>query len=217
MSRTHACLLVAAMALFGCVLLAQDAKPDKDGFVSIFNGKDLSGWKPAAENPDSFKVENGVLVVDGGRSHLFYVGGDGKASFKNFEFKAEVKTFPGANGGIYFHTAYQKSGWPSKGYEAQVNNTHKDPRKTASLYAIKDVHKAPAKDGEWFEYHIIVKGKSITIKINGETQVEYTEPDDVQRKGGFKGRLLGEGTFAIQAHDPKSKAMYRNIRIKRLP
>ncbi|MDX1564220.1 MAG: DUF1080 domain-containing protein [Phycisphaeraceae bacterium] len=217
MSRTHVGLLVAAMALCGCVLLAQDAKPGKDGFVSLFNGKDLSGWKPAKEKPDSFKVKDGVLVVDGGRSHLFYVGEDGKASFKNFEFKAEVKTFPGANGGIYFHTAYQKAGWPKKGYEAQVNNSHKDPRKTGSLYAIQDVEKAPAEDGKWFEYHIIVQGKKITIKIDGKTLVEYTEPDNPKRKGGFKDRLLDEGTFAIQAHDPKSKAMYRNIQVKRLP
>lgn len=203
-----------------------DGKKDKDGkkgrdskdeFVSLFNGKDLSGWKTTDENPDSFKVEEGNLVVDGPRAHLFYVGDDGAASFKNFEFKAEVMTFEKANSGIYFHTQWQKNGWPSKGYECQVNNTHGDPKKTAGLYSVQDNFKAPVADGEWFEYHIIVNGKNITIKINGQTITEYTEPENVQRDASIKDRVLGEGTFAIQAHDPKSRILYRNIRVKRLP
>ena len=62
------------------------------------------------------------------------------AKFKNFEFKAKVMTKKNANSGIYFATEYQKDGWPSKGYECQVNNSFmKDARSTGSLYAIKDV------------------------------------------------------------------------------
>lgn len=184
------------------------------GFVSIFNGKDLSGWKVNSENPKSVYVKDGNMVIDGPRTHIFYAGKLGKHDFKNFEFKAKVMTFPKANSGIYFHTEYQDKGWPSKGYEAQVNNTHKDPRKTASLYAIKDNKEAPAKDGEWFDYYIKVDGKNITIAINGKNIIEYTEPTPAKPPKGMEGRMLSSGTIAFQAHDPDSKVYYKDIMLK---
>jgi hypothetical protein len=121
-------------------------------------------------------------------------------------------TTKGSNFGMYFHAEYQENGWPRKGYEAQVNNTHRDPKKTASLYGIKDNHSAPAKDDEWFTEHIIVKGKQITIKVNGKTIVDFIEPEGVNG-----GRKLSSGTFAFQGHDPKSKVFYKNIMVKVLP
>ena len=187
-------------------------KPDKDGWFSLFNGKDLAGWK-VSENPDSIKVVDGVIVCSGPRAHAFYVGPVADANFKNFEFQIDVKTKPKANSGIYFHTEYQEDGWPNKGYECQVNATHSDAKKTGGLYGRKDVmNTAPHKDNEWFTYHIIVKGKTVTIKINGKTTCEYTEPDDASG-----GRKLSSGTFAIQGHDPESKVLYKNIKAKPLP
>ena len=183
-------------------------------WISMFSGRDLAGWK-VSENKDSVKVEDGMLVIDGPRAHAFFVGSDGKADFKDFHLQAQVKTTKGSNSGIYFHTQYQEDGWPSKGYECQVNNTHSDPKKTGGLYGIKDNFEAPAKDGDWFDYDVIVKGKQIIIKINGKTIVDYTEPRDVKREGQFKDRLLSSGTFAIQAHDPESVVYYRNIRVKK--
>ena len=136
-------------------------------------------------------------------------------TFKNFAFKADVMTMPGANSGLYFHTMYQEEGWPAKGYEAQVNNSYdSDPRRTGSLYGVDDVTEVPASDNEWFTEHIIVQGKTITIKINDKTLVEYTEPDSVMQEGG---RMLDTGTFALQAHDPDSRVYYRNIMVKPLP
>lgn len=177
---------------------------------NLFDGKSLAGWK-AGENKDSFSVRDGMIVVDGARSHLFYVGPIENASFKNFEFKAQVMTMPGANSGIYFHTTYQQAGWPEKGLEAQINNTYQtDPIKTGSLYEIKNVNQAPAKDRQWFTEHIIVEGKRVITKVNGKTVVDYTEPSDAQRK-------LSSGTFALQCHDPGSKVFFRNIKVRPLP
>ena len=130
--------------------------------------------------------------------------------------RAEVMTKPSANSGIYFHTKYQDSGWPDAGFEAQVNNTHGDPKKSGGLYAVKDVNPAPAKDGEWFDYEIRVKGKKITIKINDKVVVDYTEPKDKPATSGQVERRLDKGTFAFQAHDPKSKVFFRNVQVKRL-
>ncbi len=200
-------------SLLLCVLVAVLAVPlfAEDGWISIFNGKDLTGWK-ASENPGVFTVKDGILIVRGKRSHLFYAGPVCGASFTDFEWKADVKTHPKANSGMYFHTEYQERGWPDKGYEVQVNTTHSDRKKTGGLYGIRDVlDDAPSTDGEWFTQHIVVKGKRIIVKVNGETTVDYTEPE-----GAAGGRKLSSGTVAIQGHDPGSIVHYKNIMIKPL-
>lgn len=193
----------------------------EDGWTNMFNGKDLSGWKSNEEVPGSFTVEDGKLKVSGGRAHIFFVGADGNAKFKNFEFKAKFMTTPGANGGIYIHTTYQDKGWPEKGYECQVNATHTDRKKTGGLYAVQDVlDNAPNKDNVWSDYYIKVEGKHITIKIDGKTTVDWTQPDDwdpAKNLKGMPGRSLSEGTIAIQGHDPKSVAFYKDLEIKPLP
>ena len=185
-------------------------------WVSLFDGKSLSGWK-VGDNAQTFSVQDGAIVVNGPTAHLFYDGPVMNHQFKNFEFKAKVMTMPGANSGIYFHTAYQQDGWPAKGYEAQVNNSHTDWRRTGSLYAIQDVKEVFVADNEWFTEHIIVQGKKITIKINNKTVVEYTEPDNVERPKDMAGRKLSSGTFALQGHDPKSKVLFKDIMVKVLP
>ena len=208
-------LLVWCVLLSNCQLvLAKEAGGKEEGWISLFDGETLNGWK-ASENKDTFSVRDGMIVVDGPRSHLFYVGPVENANFKNFELKADVMTKPGSNSGIYFHTEYKKSGWPDKGYEVQVNNSHSDWRRTGSLYVIKDVRGSSAKDNEWFTEHIIVQDKQIIIKVNGQTTVDYTEPEDVARSDS--GRKISSGTFALQGHDPKSVIYYKNIMVKPLP
>jgi hypothetical protein len=187
-------------------LLAQD-----DSWESMFNGKNLLGWH-VNENPESVSVEDGCLVVHGDRAHAFYVGPKGNTNVTNFHFKSKVMTKPGANSGIYFHTRFLESGWPDRGYEAQVNNTQRDKKKTGGLYNVQDNFEAPVKDDEWFDYEIIVEGKHIVIKINGKTISDYTEPDDLDRPD----RQLSSGTFALQAHDPGSKVLYKDMYFKEL-
>ena len=203
--------LLSALPLF-----SQAAEPDSDGFYELLNGKDLSGWK-VSENPDSFKVVEGELVAIGPRAHLFYAGEVGGAEFTDFEAKLKVLTKPSANAGFYFHTKFQEEGWPNKGYEAQINATHKDPKKTGSLYGVENVmDNAPHKDDEWFDYYVSVKGKTITIKVNGKTTVEYTEPEGgPENTTGFD-RKLSSGTIAIQCHDPGSEVHIKSIKIKPL-
>ncbi len=190
-------------------------KNAKQEWIPLFDGKSLEGWR-ASENPATFSVENGLIVVKGPRAHLFYEGPVGNHNFKDFELQVEVMTTPGSNSGIFFHTEYQEKGWPSKGYEVQVNNTHTDWRKTGSLYAVQDVKEIPAKDNEWFTEHIIVQGKKVTIKVNGKTLVEYTEPDTGVPTAENPGRVISSGTFALQGHDPESKVYYRQVRVKPL-
>ena len=72
-----------------------------------------------------------------------------------------------------------------------------------------------AKDNEWYTQEIIVQGKQVTLKVNGKTLVEYTEPNEQEAGKDFE-RKLGEGTFALQAHDPGSKVYFKNLMVKRL-
>ena len=208
-----------AVAVVGALLFAgavQAAHHEGGEWITLFDGKTLDGWKISKENPESWLVKDGMLAAESGRSHIFYNGKVGNHNFKNFEFQADVKTTPGSNSGIYIHTEYQDSGWPEKGYEAQVNNTHKDKRKTGSLYNIKDNEETVAKDHEWFHYHIKVDGKRIVITIDGKRIIDYTEPENAERPDNMKGRFLSSGTIAFQAHDPKSKTYFKNIQIKLL-
>jgi len=183
---------------------------DKDGWICLFDGKTLDGWKVGA-NSDSFKVEDGVLVVFGPRAHLFYDGDVEDHHFKNFHFKADVMTTPGSNSGLYFHTKFQEDGWPEAGYEVQVNISHGDPKKTSGLYGVQDVFDPLVKDNEWYTQEIIVRGRHIVTKVNGKTLVDFTEPEGVRGP-----RKVSRGTFAVQAHDPKSKIYIKNIMVKPL-
>lgn len=189
---------------------------DGGGYAELFNGRDLSGWK-VNENPDSVTVKNGAMVVRGERAHVFYDGPVYQHAFKNFELRALVKTKPNANSGIYFHTLFQPSGWPEKGYEVQVNNSQGDWRRTAGLYGIDDIKEAPAKDDQWFQMVVKVDGKHVTIAVDGKQLIDYREPDGVERPQNFAGRLINRGTFALQVHDPGSEVWYKDIRVKPMP
>ncbi len=216
MKKLTSLAFVAALAAASFSVRAEEAR---DGWHSLFNGKDLTGWKVNEENPSAFGVKDGALHIKGGRSHIFYAGDVNGAKFKNFEFKARVMTKANANSGIYFATEYQKDGWPSKGYECQVNNSFdKDPRRTGSLYAIKDVTEKIVPDDVWFDYHIKVVDKTITISINGKVVTEYAEKEGDSRPGGMENRWIKDGgTFAFQAHDPGCEAFFKDIMVKPLP
>jgi len=178
-----------------------------EGWISLFDGKTFTNWK-ASENPGTFTIADGSIVVFGERAHLFYTGPVMNHDFKNFEFKAQVMTTPGSNSGIFIHTEYQEDGWPSKGYEIQVNNSHTDWRRTGSVYGLQDVKEAPAKDNEWYTQHIIVKSPRIIVMVNGKVINDYTETNPEK---------IRTGTFALQGHDPKSKVFYKDIMVKPLP
>lgn len=206
-------LVVACLQSYGASK-EKKAKLPK-GFVSLFDGKTLNNWK-FSDKEGTFSVKDGAIVVHGVRSHLYYDGPVQNHVFKNFELKADIMTEPGSNSGFYFHTQFQQSGWPDKGYEVQINNTHTDWKRTGGLYDVQDLKEVPTKDNEWFTMDIIVADQHIVIKLNGKTVVDYIEPADVKYKGHPE-RKIATGTFAIQGHDPKSIVYLKNIIVKPLP
>ncbi|MEZ4827884.1 MAG: DUF1080 domain-containing protein [Bacteroidia bacterium] len=204
-------LLLFVPLLIFTFFSCQDDSPSEE-WISLFNEQDLAGWK-ANENPSTFRVEDGKIVAEGTRSHLFYLGPDSNATFTNFELRLEVMTHLHANSGVYYHTRYQDEGWPSAGHEVQVNNTHigggdyRELKKTGSLYGNKNVYKAFAKDSVWFEMTIRYEGRHLLVKVNDVVTVDHLLPATDS---------LESGTFALQGHDPGSKVYYRNIRVKKL-
>jgi hypothetical protein len=218
--------------------------PPEAGFVSLFDGKTLDGWKVGA-NADVFQVHDGQIVMDcsektGAPAHLFYVGDVNHHDFKNFDLRVDVLTYPGANSGIYFHTKYQEAGWPRWGIECQVNNSHSDWRRTGSLWGIRNLAwgpempprhntenvtvlaKPPVTDNAWYTQEVIYQNGLITVKLDGTTMFEYKLHNaDAEHALPTRMTWLPRGTFALQGHPPMpdhiSKACFKNIRVQVLP
>ena len=170
------------------------------GWIKMFDGKTLAGWK-ANERPESWSVKDGAIVGDGDVSHLFWM----KEECENCEFKADVKINHGGNSGMYFRTAFGP-GFP-KGYEAQVNTSHRDPIKTGSLYKFHDVYEQLIPDDTWGTQDIIADGNHIVIKVNGKVVTDYVDEKNTYTKG----------YCALQQHNKGSVVMYRNLMFRKLP
>jgi serine/threonine protein kinase/WD40 repeat protein len=173
-------------------------KPETQGFVPLFNGKDLTGWKTPFGGAGDWKAQDGMIVSNGPTSHLFSERGD----YDNFHLRAEAQINDGGNSGLYFRTALG-TGFP-KGYEAQINATHGDPQKTGSLYNIAKILDQLHKPDDWFTLEVIAEGDHIVILVNDKKVVDVTDP------------TYKKGHIALQQHDKKTVVKFRKIEIKEL-
>ncbi len=202
--------LLFVLALVGLALIpfqpaaGDDKKDDDKGWVQLFNGKDLEGWKTHPDDNAKWEVKDGILIGTGEAGHLFSERGD----FENFQYRVEAKINDGGNSGQYFRTQFGPS-FP-KGYEAQINSTHTDPIRTGSLYNFgKDatVTEMLVKPDKWFTQEVIAVGNHIIIKVNGKTTVDFID----------KKNTYAKGHFALQQHDPGTVVQFRKIEVKELP
>jgi hypothetical protein len=221
MSRT----LIASIALTATALVWQSAAPRAQqraapverGYVSLFNGKDLTGWKVGGADA-AFSVVDGAIQANGAPNpaHLFYDGPVQNHVFKDFDLKLDVMAKTKSNGGVYICTEFQPTGFPTKGFEIQVNNSHTDRVRTGSLYHVVDLSYIPARDDEWFPMEIMLKGQTIAVWLKGHKVLEWTQPPDWTTNYDTASRRIAPGTIAFQAHDPNSFTYYKNVRIKPL-
>jgi len=198
----------------------------EDEWKTLFNGKDLTGWRPNYY-PDSWSVVDGTIRAHATKasSHLFYVGDKPEGEFvpfTSFVLELSARSEPNSNSGVFFHTDFKAPNAEhhlANGYEVQLNSTEKEKRKTGSLYAVVDLPKSPLDESKWFRVRITVQGKHITVQLNDQTVVDYTEPDNVKRPPDRAGRKLNAagGAIALQGHDSGSTFYFKDIRIKRLP
>jgi hypothetical protein len=199
---TAAGLLVIGLAAMAILpACADEKKQENNGFVQLFNGKDLTGWKTHPDDKAAWAVEDGLLVGRGPKGHLFSERGD----YENFVYRVEAMINDHGNSGQYFRTKFGKS-FP-RGYEAQINSTHGDPVRTGSLYNFVKVLDQLHKPDEWFTQEVIAVGNYITILVNGKQTVEFVDKKNTYMKGHF----------ALQQHDPGTVVKFRKIEVLELP
>lgn len=171
------------------------------GWVRLFNGKDLKGWKTHPKDKAKWEVKDGILHGTGEAGHLFSERGD----YQDFNYRVEAKISDGGNSGQYFRTEFGPA-FP-KGYEAQINSTHRDPQKTGTLYNFVKVTEQLVPPDTWFTQEVIVRGNHIVIKVNGNKVVDFVDEKNTYTKGHF----------AIQQHDPGSHVQIRKIEVMEVP
>jgi hypothetical protein len=199
--------LVLAMALPGL------SRAQEGTWVPIFDGKSLDGWTvlELGKTPGAsrWQVKDGMIEGSGLQSMLFSPRGD----YKNFRFRAELKINDGGNSGMYIRTPKEPTF--SKGYEIQVNSTHKDPIKTGSVYTYVHIYKQLVPPDTFFTQEVEAqdvnyRGKVVTrikVWVNGDLLYEFQDFD----------RSWTEGHFAFQQHDPGSRVTIRKVEVMELP
>ena len=242
-SSFHIRQTLLAALLLGAVLLATPATADDkaDGWVSLFNGKDLSGWKihpepnkgaikkviakeeggkvvgydaedKAGKTVTLWAVKDGMLVGAGPASHLF----SEKNDYTDFHYRVEAKINDKGNSGQYFRTKFE-GGFPP-GYEAQINATHSDKIRTGSLYP-----DGRTKLGEF--------RKDICVMDTAAHKADEFFVQEVIAKGNHIQIFVNgkktvdftdpnnthtKGHFALQGHDPGSVMTFKKVEYKPL-
>lgn len=203
-------LALALVAASAGLPVAQAGDDKKDaGWVQLFNGKDLKGWKtsPADQLEKSWYVKDGILYSKGkAASHIFSPRDD----YQDFHYRIVAKISDKGNSGQYFRTKYGP-GYP-KGYEAQINSNFPDPQKTGSLYGFVKITEMLVPPDTWFTQEVIAKGNHIQIFVNGKKTADYTDEKNTYTRGHF----------AIQQHGPAKGGpdvvvALKKIEVKELP
>jgi hypothetical protein len=179
-------LALAALLLGIALASAQDVSEaeKKEGFRPLFDGKTFVGWKMTDQTPTSWKIENGLLILTGGRSHLYTAD-----SFEDFVLRFEWRP--------------QKKGYNSGLFLRGNNQIQMQQQNCGMLMSSKktrgvpDLHKAP---GEWNEWEVTCVGSKVALKVNGKPAWEI---DDFKAK---------KGPIGIEAEGHPID--FRNLRIK---
>jgi hypothetical protein len=166
-----------------------------DGWISLFDGQTLFGWKAGSQA--DWRVEDGVIVVSSGEKGLLYT----TTQFGNYVLRVDFRSEQGTNSGIFLHTPPQPLDPSSDCYELNIAEAD-NPFPTASLVQRKKAEvKTPS--GQWHSFEVTVDGDRVAIKLNGQEILDYTDPKPLRR--GHIGLQLNSG-----------KVAFRNIRLKPL-
>jgi hypothetical protein len=202
-------LLSVGALLLALTLLAplpagdkKDGGKDDKGWVQLFNGKNLDGWKTHPESPGKWEVtEEGYLKGSGKKvSHLFSERDD----YEDFYYRIEAKISDKGNSGQYFRAKFAP-GYPP-GYEAQINSNFPDNYRTGSLYGFVKATEPPPPPETWFTQEVYAKGDHIVIKVNGKVTVDCHE----------KSKAYTKGHFAIQQHGPVKNLPESMVWVKKI-
>lgn len=213
--------LLVAFVVFGlhaALLRTMHAADNEEGFVALFDGKTLDGWQGDKSGYDI--VDGAIVCKEKGGGNIYT-----DKEYADFHLKFEFKLTPGANNGIGIRTPL--TGDPAYvGMEIQVLDDSSDKYKGlkewqhhGSVYGV-----APAKVGhlkpvgEWNSEEILVKGKQVTVILNGTTIVDV----DVEKASTPKtidgnnhpGLKRDKGFICFCGHG--AHVEYRNLQLKEL-
>jgi hypothetical protein len=222
----------------GSKVFIRNIKVKPLGSQSLFNGKDLSGWKELPGQKSKFSVtKEGWLNVKNGKGDL-----QSTSQWADFILQLEcISNGDFLNSGIFFRCQPDKY---QQGYEAQIHNrftkegkiyeiadydskTHElvGKRKekyeavdygTGAIYRRIPARKQMAKDREWFGMTVIAEGRHIAVWVNGVQVTDWTD-NRAANDNGRNGYRAESGPISIQGHDPTTDLSFRNIRIAELP
>jgi serine/threonine protein kinase len=188
--------------------------PGPEGFVPLFNGKDLAGWKTHPAQAGGWSVNGGVLTGSGpSPTHLYTERDD----YTDFHLRVEVKVNAAGNAGVLFRSSYGpswpvgKATWPV-GYEAKVNDASSFPHKTGSLLSwqggtLAHVPQSPVSAGEWCTLEVIAQGDHLVVKVDNKVLA-----DCVDEKRSFS-----RGHVGLRVQNTSTVVECRKIEIKELP
>jgi hypothetical protein len=209
-------LRTSFLSLFLCLVFACPFAAAQDGFVSLFNGTDLTGWTKKGGDA-KYHVEDGNIVgVVGPGPNTFLCT---EKEYENFIFKAEFKYDKNVNSGIQFRSNARPEGNRERvyGYQCEMEPAgmtaaiYDEGRRGRWLNVVTDEFtektKTPFKQGEWNELEIQCVGPSIRTWLNGQP---VTDIMDTMTQRGF---------FGLQVHSSRNpgQVRWRNIRVKELP
>ena len=175
--------------------------------VSLFNGRDLTGWKLINEKQvNGFKVIDGMLVNDPvqkeGEAHISYGNLRTEQEFEDFNLKLEVNVPAGSNSGVYLRGLY----------EIQVMDSYKkelDPHNMGAVYSrIKPVTAAEKPAGEWQSFDITLCKRHATVILNGVKIID-NQPIYGPTGGAIQSDVFAPGPIYLQGDH--GKVSYRNI------
>lgn len=205
----------------------------EEGFVPLFNGKNLDGWQGLNGDTSSYYVKDGLLICKGdGRKMIFSA-----KQYANFILRLEVKLDPGGNNGVgirtklsrrpdlegmeiqIIDTPYYSRGIPKPNKEPKDWTKLKDYQYYGSIYGVvpaKSGHLKPA--GEWNQEEIVCDGRRVKVTLNGavivDADLDKVKPVDGEKHPGLENIL---GYIALCAHgDYGAQVYFRNMRIKEL-
>lgn len=198
-------LLRRSFLVLACSCLITTADEAKDGWVSLFNGKDLTGWKTPEPNP-FWKVVDGVLTGENDeakKGSMLYTA----ESYADFELEADCRW----NGEI-------DSGFMVRQKELQVQigvsrSLKKDM--TGSFYVGKYPEESQAKEagklvkpGDWNTFKLAVKGDTVTVWINGTQASQFKDTE---------GKYAAPGPVGLQIHGGLAmKVEFKNLRVRKM-
>ncbi len=206
--------LPTACAILALVFVPAQAEDAPAGFTSLFNGKDLTGWKATGE-AKAWGAEKGVIYVEkGGGGYLLT-----EKEYGDFELRVEYKMSKGANSGVALRTP--KSGDPAYvGMEIQLIDDEGWPGKladyqhTGSIYDVVPAAKTNNKPiGEWNSIRIVCKGSKVTIELNGAVLVDADTgdaKDDTKKR--HPGLAREKGHIGFQSYN--TRVEFRNVFLK---